>query len=257
MTVSAATEFETEWQLWRAEREKALRAEHGWLSLTALHWLTDEPASYPDLPGTWHAEGDDVVVSGIDGVNRLTPGEGAPGIEVPDGTRVIEVIRRTGAFALRVHDPAAHELADFDGVPTYAPHAQWQIDGTFTPYERARVVTTGAVVEGLEHHHPATGAIAFTVDGVESEVVAFAGAGNDLKVLFTDATSGKTTYAAARILAVGEPDANGHVVLDFNRASNLPCAFTDYATCPVAPADNRLSVAIEAGEKTPRRSGRA
>jgi len=39
------------------------------------------------------------------------------------------------------------------------------------------------------------------------------------------------------------------VTLDFNRASNLPCAFTDYATCPVAPADNRLAVAVEAGEK--------
>jgi uncharacterized protein (DUF1684 family) len=42
------------------------------------------------------------------------------------------------------------------------------------------------------------------------------------------------------------------VTLDFNWASNLPCAFTDYATCPVAPAENRLSVAVEAGEKNPR-----
>ncbi|MBF6480774.1 DUF1684 domain-containing protein, partial [Nocardia cyriacigeorgica] len=33
---------------------------------------------------------------------------------------------------------------------------------------------------------------------------------------------------------------------------NLPCAFTDYATCPVAPAQNRLRVAIEAGEQDPR-----
>jgi uncharacterized protein (DUF1684 family) len=42
------------------------------------------------------------------------------------------------------------------------------------------------------------------------------------------------------------------VVLDFNRASNLPCSFTDYATCPVAPPENRLSIAVEAGEKNPR-----
>jgi uncharacterized protein (DUF1684 family) len=73
-----------------------------------------------------------------------------------------------------------------------------------------------------------------------------------LRVLFTDATSGVTTYPGARVLSIDEPDADGSVMLDFNRASNLPCAFTDYATCPVAPAANRLAVAVEAGEKNPR-----
>jgi uncharacterized protein (DUF1684 family) len=41
------------------------------------------------------------------------------------------------------------------------------------------------------------------------------------------------------------------VVLDFNRAANLPCAYTDLATCPLPPPENRLPVAIEAGEKIP------
>ena len=47
------------------------------------------------------------------------------------------------------------------------------------------------------------------------------------------------------------PDAEGRVTLDFNRAVNLPCAYTDFATCPLPPAENRLPIAIEAGEKTP------
>ncbi len=72
-------------------------------------------------------------------------------------------------------------------------------------------------------------------------------------MLFTDETSGVTTYPAARTLAVPAPDARGRVVLDFTRASNLPCAVTDFATCPVAPPENRLSVAVEAGEKLPLR----
>ena len=42
---------------------------------------------------------------------------------------------------------------------------------------------------------------------------------------------------------------NGKVVLDFNRAENPPCAFTTYATCPLPPQENRLSVRVEAGEK--------
>jgi uncharacterized protein len=40
-------------------------------------------------------------------------------------------------------------------------------------------------------------------------------------------------------------------VLDFNRATNPPCAYTDLATCPLPPPENRLPVPIEAGEKIP------
>jgi hypothetical protein len=70
-------------------------------------------------------------------------------------------------------------------------------------------------------------------------------------VLFSDATSGSTTYAAVRVLVLDPPKADGTVTVDFNRAVNLPCAYTDLATCPLPPTENRLPVAIEAGEKTP------
>ena len=74
-------------------------------------------------------------------------------------------------------------------------------------------------------------------------------------VLFTDATSGVTTYAANRSLQVPPLAADGTVTLDFNRAVNLPCAYTDLATCPLPPAENRLPVAVEAGEKIPYEHG--
>jgi uncharacterized protein len=69
--------------------------------------------------------------------------------------------------------------------------------------------------------------------------------------IFTDATSGVTTYAANRSLQVPAPDSDGTVILDFNRATNLPCAYTEFATCPLPPAGNRLPVAVEAGEQIP------
>jgi uncharacterized protein (DUF1684 family) len=69
--------------------------------------------------------------------------------------------------------------------------------------------------------------------------------------LFTDETSGVTTYAANRSLRVAAPDADGSVVLDFNRATNLPCAYTEFATCPLPPAENHLPLAVEAGEQIP------
>jgi uncharacterized protein (DUF1684 family) len=48
-----------------------------------------------------------------------------------------------------------------------------------------------------------------------------------------------------------EPADNGLVILDFNQAINPPCAFTDYATCPIPPQENELDIEIRAGEKYP------
>ena len=250
--MTAATTFETAWEDWHAERERYYGDPLGWVSLTGLCWLTDEFDEVADLPGRWRADADAVFVEGLEGTDRLEPVEGAPGLLVEAGDRRIEVIRRTGSVALRVHDPKSPHLQSYRGIPTYPPSPRWQVTGTFTPYPQSQTVTTGAVVEGLEHHHNAVGVIDFELEGAAHRVVAFGRPSGDLQVLFTDATSGVTTYPAARSLSIAPPGADGSVALDFNRASNLPCAFTDYATCPVAPTENRLTVAVEAGEKNPR-----
>ena len=262
--VTAGATFEQDWQDWHSGREESFRDPLGWLSLTALHWLVETDTTFPDPPGKWRADADGVVITAtadaglevdgepVDGTAALAPLEGAPGQLVRHGSRNIEVIRRTGDVALRIHDPEAGSLAAFTGIPTFPPARQWSVPATFTPFSQSRVVTTGAVVEGLEHHHTALGTLAFEYDGAAHELVAFAGKNGGLHVLFTDATSGVSTYPAARSLAVDAPAADGRVILDFNRAANLPCAFTDYATCPVAPAENRLTLAVEAGEKNPR-----
>ena len=249
---TAETTFEAAWNRWHTERERYYGDPLGWVSLTGLYWLTDEFQSVADLPGRWRADADAAYVEGIDGTDRLEPTEGAPGLFVDAGDRRVEVIRRTGSVALRVHDPKSPHLKAYNGIPTYAPSERWRLVGTFTPYGQPRTVTTGAVVKGLEHHLNAVGVIDFELASHAARLVAFGDASAGLRVMFTDATSGVTTYPGARVLSIDAPDADGKVTLDFNRASNLPCAFTDYATCPVAPAENRLAVAVEAGEKNPR-----
>jgi uncharacterized protein (DUF1684 family) len=249
---TAQSTFEAEWADWHRGRESYYGDPLGWVALTGLYWLTDEFEVVADLPGKWRADADAVYVQGVDDVDRLEPVEGAPGLLVADGDRRIEVIRRTGSVALRVHDPASPHLQAYRGIPSYPPSESWVVTGRFTPYGQPRPLTTGAVVEGLEHHHTALGVIDFELAGAALQLVAFEGRDGGLGVLFTDATSGVTTYPACRSLAIAEPAADGTVTLDFNRASNLPCAFTDYATCPVAPAENRLPVAVEAAEKNPR-----
>lgn len=251
-TATHAQQVNEEWQRWRAARQASLSNPDGWLSLIALHWLGDQPTALGEVPGLWHVDGDTVVHTGTPAAAILTPAEGAPGVRVALGDRVAEVIRRTGRFAVRIHDPAAPALAAFTGIPSYEPDPAWVIGGRFTPFDDHRTVTTGAVVDGLEHHHNAVGTIAFDHDGAEHTLTVFGDGSGPGRILFTDATSGVTTYPAARILQTAAPAADGTVTLDFTRAENLPCAFTDAATCPIAPAENRLPFPVEAGEKNPR-----
>jgi uncharacterized protein (DUF1684 family) len=250
--MTATDTFQTEWQDWRTAREAALADPHGWLSLTALHWLDEQPIGLDEVPGLWHVDGDAVVHSGTHAARTLTPVEGAPGERIELADRIAEVIRRTGRFAVRIHDPKAPALAAFTGIPAYDADPAWVLAGRFDAFPDSRTVTTGAVVDGLEHHHNAVGTVTFEWDRSEHTLVAFGDGSGPTRVLFTDATSGVTTYPAARILHLAAPAADGTVVLDFTRAENLPCAFTDAATCPIAPADNRLPFAVEAGERNPR-----
>ena len=152
---------------------------------------------------------------------------------------------------MRVHDPKSPHLAAYNGIPVYPPNERWRVAGTFTPYEQPKTVTT-APSSRDSSTTTTRWAHRLRVAGDALQLVAFGRPAGELHVLFTDATSGVTTYPACRSLPIVGPDADGAVTLDFNRASNLPCSFTDYATCPVAPPENRLSIAVEAGEKNPR-----
>ncbi|CAM5573278.1 hypothetical protein SALBM217S_05699 [Streptomyces griseoloalbus] len=176
------------------------------------------------------------------------------------GDAVIEVARRGGQDVVRPRHPDHPLRTAFTGTPAYAPDPRWRLTGTYVTFPEPRPTTVGAAVEGLEHVYDAPGKVRFAIERQELELTAFeGGAPGALLVLFTDATSGVTTYAANRALKIDAPGPDGQVVLDFNRATNLPCAYTDFATCPLPPAENRLPIAIEAGETIPyeRRSAAA
>ncbi|GLZ52580.1 DUF1684 domain-containing protein [Actinomycetospora sp. NBRC 106378] len=262
---SVAEDLTTDWQRWHDEREAMLREPHGWLSLTALEWLDDTARPIADLPGTWRAAGDGtveitaaaadgVVVDGatVDGTATVTPVDGAPGVLVGVGERVVELARRTDSYALRVRDPEAPTRHAFTGVPTFPVDERWVVTGRFEAYPEPRRITVGAVVDGLAHFPTAVGTVTFTLDGAEQQLIALAGKGEGLSLHFRDATSGVSTYGGGRILRTGDPDADGTVVVDLNRTVNLPCALTAFATCPLPPADNVLHVAVEAGERSDR-----
>ncbi|MFD5828360.1 DUF1684 domain-containing protein [Lentzea sp. NPDC060358] len=241
--------FAEDWQTWKTDRENALADPYGWLALVSLDWLETTPRSYDGLPGVWWQD-DDAAYWQEDGKEpqRFELVQSGPGTRVAAGDVEIEIARR-GGYLIRVHDPKADVLANFRGVPSYEPEEKWVLEGVYEPFDVPVPTTVGAVVEGLSHVYEAPGRVRFTHNGSEHTLTAFNGRNGDLNILFTDETSGVTTYAANRSLAAAP--VGGRVVLDFNRATNLPCAFTDFATCPLPPAGNHLPFGVEAGEKIP------
>lgn len=228
----------------------------------SLHSL---PVRFPDAPGMWSTGGEGVVVTLDEGAELVIDGETVRGRHefgvIPErggvnavwGDAVIEVAKRGGYDIVRPRHPGTPLRVAHAGTPTFAPDPKWAVTGRYEPFAHPVPTTVGAAVDGLEHVYDAPGRIHFALDGRELTLLAFPGhAPGTLSVLFTDATSGVTTYAANRALQVAPPSAQGSVTLDFTRATNLPCAYTDLATCPLPPDENRLPVAIEAGERIPR-----
>ena len=247
-----------QWEQWRRRREAGLRNPLGWLSLVGLHWLGPLPSEVDTVPGRWSVDGDVVLLTTtaedgltidgepIAGDLRIKPTE----TRIQFGERDIEIIKRGGGwYALRVRDPHARTLAEFQGVPMFPFSADWVVQGHYEPYPEPETIALGSVIDGLSSSDVAVGVIRFTASGQDFAVTAFDGGDGELDLLFRDATSGVTTYAASRSLGIDRPDAGGRVVLDFNRAYNMPCAFTEFATCPLPPRENILPLAITAGEQ--------
>jgi len=247
-------DFLAGWQSWRERRERGLRNPHGWLSLTGLHWLGTDPATFDTVPGRWRVLDDTVYVfaTSADGLTYLgepVDGEREVSGRVEHGDVEVEIIQRGGWWALRVRDPQSPTLTEFTGVPAFAPDPAWIVEGRFERFPEAQEIKIGSVIDGLTHAETAVGVLRFAVNGQDLALTAFDGGDGALDLLFRDATSGVTTYAASRSLSVPAPDADGRVRIDFNRAYNMPCAFTDFATCPLPPPENTLPVAVTAGEQ--------
>jgi len=263
-TVPDRDVFTRAWADWHRAHEARLADPHGFLAVTALHWLTGDPQRFDGVPGAWSTgpdgvevvldPGEELTLDGVPLAGRhsfgVVPERG--GVLATYGDTVLEIAKRGGHDILRPRHPDNPLRARFRGTPAYEPDPRWVVPGRYVPFDEPRPTTVGAAVDGLLHVYDAPGRVEFELDGQPLALTAFPGKEpGSLMVLFTDATSGVTTYAANRSLSLGVPDPDGSVTLDFTRAANLPCAYTDLATCPLPPAENRLPVAVEAGERIP------
>lgn len=257
---------------WRDARNERLASPDGWMTLVGLEWLEPGPntigsaessdARIPGGPehwGTLYLDGDNirfeaaagsgVTVDGqsVDRADLVADNQGEPSV-VQSGDLNFHVIYRE-SYALRIKDRKAPALLDFHGVPVYEIDPSWRIEGRFIRAEEGTTVEVANVL-GQTSASPIFGTVEFDRDGETRTLLALGTEQSEsLWFLFADRTSGRETYGAGRFLySEGMPE-NGRLVVDFNKAYNPPCAFNDYSTCPLPPAENRLPIAVRAGEK--------
>jgi uncharacterized protein len=269
LVMAAQTAYQREIAQWRAEHEAKLKADDGWLTVVGLHWLHEGvntvgsdpkadaplPASMPARVGTIALSKGKVHFKPVRGVQLKDTGIRLPEMDLktditPDYDRLslgrvkFFVIEREDRFAVRVKDNDSEARKKFTGLRWYAVDPSWKIQAKFIPSPHQVTFDTAV---GVKEKDESPGYVTFTRGGREYKMEAVK-EDDDLWFVFRDLTSGKTTYGASRFLYT--PFAkDGFVEMDFNKAENPPCVFTDYATCPLPTPQNRLQLAVTAGEQ--------
>jgi uncharacterized protein (DUF1684 family) len=165
------------------------------------------------------------------------------------GDLQFHVIQRGDRFGVRAKHPMAESNVHFKGLEYFPIDEAYRIEARFIAYDDPKTISIPSVI-GTSTDSKVPGEVVFELNGATQTLLPLNDGPDDptFFYIFKDQTSGKETYPPGRFL-VGPAAVGDTVVLDFNQAYNPPCAFTPYATCPLPPKENRLAVAIKAGEK--------
>jgi uncharacterized protein (DUF1684 family) len=273
---AADSAYAADLRAWQERRERNLRSDTGWLTVTGLFWLEEGDHTFgtatgsdmllpagsgPARAGVFTHRAGTTSVRAASGVTFLIGGKevqeatlrpdshGQPDVLELGRLRFL-VIERSGRFGIRMRDLESDARKQFQGIDRYAVDPAWRVEAGFEPYTPPRRIAIASVI-GTVDSSLCPGALVFSRDGrtLRLEPILEDPDATSLFVIFSDATSGDETYPAGRFLYCDLPR-DGKTMLDFNRAYNPPCAFTPFATCPLPPPQNALPIAVRAGEKT-------
>ncbi|MEM9955887.1 MAG: DUF1684 domain-containing protein [Chloroflexota bacterium] len=137
----------------------------------------------------------------------------------------------------------------FSGLTYFIPMPKLNLVVDVTPFEKPENVQVQTTT-GETRWYLRWGEFTFTVGGEEARLTIFKMPPEHFFLPFVDSLAGDETYPAGRYLEPVQLEDNTFRI-DFNQAYNPYCAYGDHWSCPITPAENRLSVAIRAGEKLP------
>jgi len=278
VAVASDPVFEADNRAWRSQRNDELSAAFGWASLVGLHpielkahYIGSGPgsgirlAAGPARLGMVSQQGRQLFLTPEQGAGLSIDGKPITGriellsdtaatptvVSFDEGKGQLASIERGGRFFLRIRHSEAPTRTGFAGLQYWDADPSWRIAGRYTAHPAGQTLAVVNLL-GMSTAMSNPGAVEFERDGkpYRLEVLAWPDGGRFVPLV--DMTSGHGSYPAGRYLDVGEPQGDT-LWLDFNRAYNPPSAFTMYATCPLPPNQNRLELAIPAGEKNYRK----
>jgi len=270
------TTYVQSYDKWKAELVDDLK--QNWLSLAGLFWLKPGENTFgtdagnaiifpkgPAHAGVFELQGTDVTAkftseahAAIDGkpvtTTKLQPDISGKPTVVELGSLRMKAIVRGQRIGIRLYDVDSNEVKNYRGPVFFPLDLSYRVTATWVPSDGKKTVEVPNVL-GDTTLTPVAGTVVFKINGQQVQLTDLGGnPSKGLSFVFNDLTSKTDTYPGGRFLET-DPVVNGTVVIDFNRAYNPPCAVTPYATCPLAPKENRLAVAIPAGEKYDRTHG--
>ncbi len=274
-TPSVDPAYQQSFDKWKAELVEG--RQKNWLPLAGLFWLkpgentfgTDSTNAivFPKGPakaGWFELNGTDVTLKLASGTQatiqdkpvttaKLEPDTSKNRTVVEMGSLRFHVIVRGQRIGIRLKDLESQAIHDYRGPVFFPLDPAYRITAKWIPSDGKKTVDVPNVLGDVE---PVTisGTAVFEINGKKFELTDMGGdPAQGVSFVFDDLTTKTVTYPGGRFLDT-DPVVNGTVVLDFNEAYSPPCSVTPYATCPLAPKDNRLAVAIPAGEKFDRHS---
>jgi uncharacterized protein (DUF1684 family) len=266
-------EHEREILTWREKMEASLRAENSWLALDGLFWLNEgentfgyDPSNAIQLSeeassqymGAFELQNEIVTLYVNPNVSLTVNGsktnqavlqpdtEESPSM-ISNGPLTLVVIERDERYGVRVWNNLRVERESFPGRTWYPFSEGYQINANFTRYGKETLIPIENIL-GYSEEAIAVGSVGFSLHGQMCNLDALGTSSGGLFLIFKDLTSGDGSYPSGRFLTTRKPE-GAEVLLDFNRAYNPPCAFTNYATCPLPPPQNMLDALVEAGER--------
>ena len=274
-SANAGSAYKAEVDAWHAARIARLHSSTGWLTLVGLHDLDkagvntvgSAPGSQVQLIDKAPAHVGDFAFTGGHWTFTTAPGvavtladsaatpvaslavatdrEGPP-TQLCCGPLLFYVIERDDLCFVRVKDRESELLRTFTGIDRFAVDEKWRVVAHLEPGE-AMVKVPNKL--GQLTDTPSPGVLVFQLEGRTFRLTPTGSPGEELSIIFGDATNTHETYGGGRFLDTEPPAPDGTVVLDFNKAYNPPCVFTPYATCPLPGARNTLALPVTSGEK--------